>query len=80
MRRFLVGELDSPQLADEVHSSTDVVFERLIRVVGKEHERGRQKRGRSRDACRLERVEELLSGQIDEAPGLGYAFDGTRVG
>lgn len=63
-----------------VLESTDIVFERLTETVGEEHERALQKKGRSSEARRLERVEALLAGEVLEAPELDYDFEATHVG
>ena len=63
-----------------VLESTDIVFERLFAAVGEEHERTLKERGRSREAGRLERVEELLAGELVGASGLDYDFEATHMG
>jgi hypothetical protein len=84
-KRYVQCEVAHPKGHTEaalfgVLESTDVVFERLSETVGEEHERALQKKGRSREARRLERVEALLAGEVLEAPELDYDFGATHVG
>jgi hypothetical protein len=79
-REHIHMEPQSLIAADDVHGLTDLLFERLIREVGDEHERELVKAGRSADAARLERVKDLLSGNVLEVPELPYRFDATHVG
>jgi PucR-like helix-turn-helix protein/diguanylate cyclase with GGDEF domain len=64
----------------QVVESTEIVFERLVATVGEEHEQELQKKGRSSEARRLERIEALLAGEVVEAPELDYDFGATHVG
>jgi hypothetical protein len=78
-QQFLLRESPSVEPVRQAQASLDVVFHRLRRVVSDEHMRELQKRNRSSDLRRLERVQELLSGELLEAPELQYPFDGTHV-
>lgn len=60
--------------------STELVFERLSATVGEEHEQELQRKGRSSEVRRLETVEDLLAGELVEAPELDYDFGATHVG
>ncbi len=64
----------------EVLEATDIVFARLCETVGEEHEQELQKKGRSSEARRLERIEALLAGEVVEAPELDYDFGAMHVG
>lgn len=79
-KHFLLQESDSMETARQAQGTLDVVFQRLIRVIAEEHSRELQKRSRSSDLRRLERVEELLSRELLEAPDLQYPFGGMHVG
>ncbi|HET7509441.1 MAG TPA: helix-turn-helix domain-containing protein [Solirubrobacterales bacterium] len=84
-KRYLRCEVVHPEGHTEaalaqVIESTEIVFERLFATVGEEHEKELQKKGRSREARRLETVEALLAGELLEAPGLDYDFEATHVG
>lgn len=69
-----------PTLPAEVHGSADILFERLIRAVGDEHEQELQNKGRSTEALQLERINGLLSGSLIEVPELAYPLNATHVG
>ena len=79
-QQFLLRESPSVEPARQAQASLDVVFHRLRRVLSDEHTRELQKRNRSSDLRKLERVQELLSGEIQEAPDLEYPVGGTHVG
>jgi len=79
-KHFLLRESDSVELVQQVQGSLDVAFQQLTRAVAEEHKQAHQKRIRSSDIRRLERVEELLSGKLLEAPDLQYPLSGTHVG
>lgn len=79
-KHFLLRESDSVEIVQQVQGSLDVGFQQLTRAVAEEHKQAHQKRTRSSDIRRLERVEELLSGKLLEAPDLRYPLDGTHVG
>lgn len=79
-QQLLLQECGSLQLLRQVQEPMDVAFRRLTRAVGEEHQRELQQRSRSSDLRRLERVQELLSGEIQEASDLQYPFGGTHLG
>lgn len=79
-QHFLLRQSDSIEVAREIHGRLDIAYQRLVQAVAEEHKRERQRRNRSSDLRRLERVQELLSGECLEAPDLQYPFDATHVG
>jgi hypothetical protein len=84
-KKYVRCEVDCPEGHTEaalaqVLESTEIVFEHLSERVGEEHEEELRKKGRSREARRLEQVEGLLSGELMEAPGLDCDFGATHVG
>jgi hypothetical protein len=78
-QHFLLRESPSVDAARQAQASLDVVFHRLRRALSDEHTRELQKRNRSSDLRKLERVQGLLSGELLEAPELHYPFDGAHV-
>lgn len=84
-KKYVRCEVDPPEGHTEAAlaqalESTEIVFERLFQRVGEEHEAELRKKGRSREARRLEQAEGLLSGELLEAPRLDYDFGATHVG
>jgi hypothetical protein len=79
-KHFLLRESDSVEVIQQVQGSLDVAFQQLTRAIAEEHNQAHQKRTRSSDIRRLERVEELLSGKLLEAPDLQYPLSGTHIG
>lgn len=77
---FLLRDTDSIEVLQQVQGPLDVAFQQLTRAVAEEHKQAHQQRSRSSDIRRLERVEELLSGKLLEAPDLQYPLGGTHVG
>jgi PucR C-terminal helix-turn-helix domain/GGDEF-like domain len=72
--RFSIGPASR-----QVLRSNDVAFERLVQAVSYEHEKELRLRARSKATRQLDLVEELLSGQLVEAPDLPYNLEGTHV-
>lgn len=79
-QHFLLRQSDSIEVARQIQGPLDLVYQRLVQAVAEEHKRELQKRNRTSDLRRLERVQELLSGEILEASDLQYPFDATHVG
>lgn len=64
----------------QIQDSTDIVFERLVRLVGEEFELESEKKRCSPATQRLKRVKALLAGRLIEAPDLGYELSTTHIG
>lgn len=65
----------------DAHRRTEDFFRQLLKLVGKEHRAELKRRGRSRKDRDLERVKQLLSGELSYPPEhLGYDCTATHIG